>query len=182
MRGWGRPPKAKRAIFPPKRSSRNDLKAPGPDESLFSSHEYSWRLVAICQSVGVILRKGKHIPLWTKKVRTKIKPDLGSSCSMGSTGWLSSFSLPLWGWRGRWRLFGITRLNPTMTSCTFVWEYPPLRLTSYLITTSCSQAREKLIVHSLMKSVTWNQGNLQKLTLSIYFHFKIGQCVAVKKD
>ena len=30
----------------------------------------------ICQSVGMNLKKGGHFPIWTKKVRTKIKPVL----------------------------------------------------------------------------------------------------------
>ena len=69
-RSWGRPPKAKRHIFPKKRSSRSDTKTPGTDKSLLSPRKYSWRLVAFVKVWEWAREKGENFPF----LRTKIKP------------------------------------------------------------------------------------------------------------
>ena len=60
----GRPPKAKRAIFPRKGSSRNDTKTPGTGKSLLSPRE------------SELEKRWTFSPFWTKMVRTKIKPEI----------------------------------------------------------------------------------------------------------
>ena len=50
LSGWGRPLKAKSAIFPRKRSSRNDTKTPGTGKTLLSPRKYLWCLVAFVEA------------------------------------------------------------------------------------------------------------------------------------